>query len=74
MTEQRLQKLCDIIEDALQDATLQYHGFENDDSDSGFPLVDFLTPECDNDITRGKEEINLLVEQIYFKLREELVD
>ena len=70
MSEKELKNLCDKIEDALLDATLQHHGFEGGD-DSGFPLVDFLTPECDNDISRGEEEINLIVDKIYFALKEE---
>lgn len=50
--------LPDIIHSCLSTMNLSY---TVDDEGNGIPLVDRLTPDCDSDITRGKEEINYIV-------------
>lgn len=51
------------IESVLMSARLQ-HTRELGDEDNGLPLLDALTPEDDDNISRGRYEINLLVDSI----------
>jgi len=65
-TKDQKQKICDLIEESLNSATMKY--LQDEDGNS-YPLVDKLTPEEEN-IIKGEEEIANLVEQIYFDMDE----
>ena len=68
LTEEQKQAMCDLIEESLLNATL--NGLIMEDDGGGYPLVDFLSFENDHTILSGKEEINNLVEQIYFDMED----
>ena len=63
--EEQKQKICDLIEESLNNAKLQ--GLIVEDEGGGFPLVDYLSYEGGT-IMKGKEEITNIVEQIYFDM------
>jgi len=63
LTEEQRQTICDSIQDSLRRATLKNYATEEGDS---IPLVDFLSDG--NVISMGIEEIDYLVEQVYFDL------
>ena len=65
LNEEQKQKICDLIEESLNNAKLQ--GLQVEDEGGGFPLVDFLSYEGGT-IMNGKEEITNIVEQIYFDM------
>ena len=60
-----LQKACDNIEEDLLRHRLT-NWREEDDHQSGFPLLDHL---ASTDIASGKHEIEMLVETIYFAMK-----
>ena len=64
-TEEQKQKICDLIEESLNNAKLQ--GLIVEDEGGGLPLVDYLSYEGGT-IMKGKEEITNIVEQIYFDM------
>ncbi len=64
--EQWLQTACDNIEQALLNHRMSHLREESDES-SGFPLLDHLS--TGNSTQTGKDEIEAMVESIYFALR-----
>lgn len=64
-SEEQKQKICDLIEESLNNAKLQ--GLQVEDVGGGLPLVDYLSYEGGT-IMKGKEEITNIVEQIYFDM------
>ena len=64
-SEEQKQKICDLIEESLNNAKLQ--GLQDEDETGGLPLVDYLSYEGGT-IMKGKEEITNIVEQIYFDM------
>lgn len=67
LNEEQKQKICDYIADGLFDAKLKSVVCE-DNPDDKLPLVDLLS--TGDTIKEGKEEINHIVEQIYFQMDE----
>jgi len=61
LNEEQKQKICDYIDKSLNSARLKYH--KTDDEDS-LPLVDLLS--TGETILEGQEEIENIVEQIFF--------
>lgn len=64
--EQWLQQACDNIEQALLHHRM-HHLREAGDPDSGFPLLDHLSTS--NNTQTGKDEIEMIVESIYFAMK-----
>lgn len=64
-TEEQKQKICDYIQQSLNGAKLKYFGIEGEDE---LPLVDHLSGGIT--IKKGQEEIENIVEQIYFDMNE----
>ena len=63
LNEEQKGKICDLIEKSLNSARLKYH--KTDDEDS-LPLVDLLS--TGETILEGQEEIENIVEQIFFDM------
>ena len=63
LTEQQKQKICDLIEKALNSARLKNHKTDDDDA---LPLVDLLS--TGETILEGQIEIENIVEQIFFDM------
>lgn len=61
------QQFCSELESILQGVRLK--NFKTDEGDQ-FPLLDLLSSQIDDTISSGKDEINNIVEQIYFRLDE----
>jgi len=59
------QKICDSIKEELESARL-LHFYEKDNENEHLSLLDFLS--SGEDVSTGKEEIENLVEIIYFVL------
>jgi hypothetical protein len=64
-TEEQKQKICTLIENSLNSARLRNH---KTDDDGSLPLVDLLS--TGDTILEGQEEIENIVEQIYFDMEE----
>jgi len=67
-TEEQKQKICDYIQQSLNSAKLKYFGIEGEEEFDGLPLVDHLS--VGSTIKEGQEEIENIVEQIYFDMNE----
>jgi len=67
-TEEQKQKICDYIQQSLNSAKLKYFGIEGEEEFDGLPLVDHLSVV--STIKEGQEEIENIVEQIYFDMDE----
>ena len=65
LNEEQKGKICDLIEKSLNSAKLKNHKTDDDDDDS-LPLVDLLS--TGETILEGQEEIENIVEQIYFDM------
>lgn len=65
LTEKRKQKICGLIEKSLNCARLKNHKTDDDDN---LPLVDLLS--IGDTILEGQEEIENIVEQIYFDMND----
>lgn len=65
LTEKQKQNICKLLEESLNNAKL--NGLKLEDGTGGFPLVDYLSYEGKS-IMSGKNEINHIVEQIYFDM------
>jgi len=63
LNEEQKQKICDYIDKSLNSARLKYHKTDNEDS---LPLVDLLS--IGETIREGQEEIENIVEQIFFDM------
>ena len=64
LTEKQKQKICDLIENSLNSATIKS---VEDKYGSGLPLKDYFTKDS-HLIAEGEEEISNIVEQIYFDM------
>ena len=59
------------IHKAMEAALYSYrceHTRELADPDNGLCLIDLLTPECDSDVARGREEMDSLAEYIWSEI------
>ena len=63
LTKKQKQNICDLIERSLNSVRLKY--YKTDDGDDS-PLVDLLS--TGETILEGKEEIEHIVEQIFFDM------
>ena len=64
-TEKQKQKICNYIKQSLSNVKLKYLFIDND-TGNRLLLIDFLS--TGNTIEEGKEEIENIVEQIYFNM------
>ena len=65
LTEDQKHKICDLIEKSLNNVRLQNYKTDDDDN---LPLVDLLS--TGETILEGQEEIENIVEQIFFDMDE----
>jgi hypothetical protein len=65
LTEDQKHKICDLIKKSLNNVRLQNYKTDDDDN---LPLVDLLS--TGETILEGQEEIENIVEQIFFDMDE----
>lgn len=64
-TDEQKQVFCDKLSDILMGVRLKNYITEDDDQ---MPLVDYLCQSLSKDISSGQEEIENIVEQVYFEI------
>ena len=71
MAPSQAEEIAREIHKAMESALDSYrceHTRELADPDNGLPLIDLLTPECDSDVARGREEMDSLAEHIWSEI------